>query len=69
MDQQRDFTVDPVNYVGLDSYVDTIKSYGMHYIIILVGLARDCKYQVDFNNCCYYVNANVRLQYIGRSSP
>lgn len=35
MDQQRDFTVDPVNYVGLGSYVDTIKSYGMHYIIIL----------------------------------
>ncbi|PIK58623.1 putative sucrase-isomaltase, intestinal-like [Apostichopus japonicus] len=35
MDEQRDFTTDPINYVGLDSYVNTIKSYGMRYIIIL----------------------------------
>lgn len=37
MDEQRDFTTDPINYVGLDSYVNTIKSYGMRYIIILVS--------------------------------
>ena len=37
MDEQRDFTIDPVNYNGLPEYVDTLKSYGMHYIIILVS--------------------------------
>ena len=37
MDEQRDFTIDPVNYIGLPEYVDTLKSYGMHYIIILVS--------------------------------
>ncbi|KAJ8044860.1 Maltase-glucoamylase, intestinal [Holothuria leucospilota] len=35
MDEQRSFTVDPVNYVGLGDFIDEIHSYGQKFIIIL----------------------------------
>ncbi|XP_072039745.1 sucrase-isomaltase, intestinal-like [Amphiura filiformis] len=48
MDEQRDFTIDPVNYNGLPEYVDKLRSqYGMHYIIILdpcIGIVTDGSY-------------------------
>lgn len=37
MNRQLDFTVDPVNYIGLEEYVDTMRDdYKMRYVIILV---------------------------------
>lgn len=36
MDEQRDFTIDPVNYVGLEDYVDELHNSGKHYVVILV---------------------------------
>ena len=38
MDEERDFTYDKVNFAGLPEYVDTLHSYGMHVIIILVSI-------------------------------
>ncbi len=49
MDEQRDFTIDPVNYKGLPEYVDKLKTYGMHYIIILVSIYSNDININDFN--------------------
>ncbi|CAB3369876.1 Hypothetical predicted protein [Cloeon dipterum] len=35
MDQQADFTIDPVNFVGLPEYVDEQRALGMRYVPII----------------------------------
>ena len=37
MNRQLDFTIDPINYVGLGDFVKQIKEEGTRYIIILVS--------------------------------
>ena len=37
MDERKDFTVDPVNFMGLNDYFKSLQNDGMHIIIILVG--------------------------------
>ena len=36
MDERKDFTVDPVNFPGLNDYFKSLQKDGMHIIIILV---------------------------------
>ncbi|XP_071832375.1 sucrase-isomaltase, intestinal-like isoform X2 [Apostichopus japonicus] len=35
MDEQRSFTVDPINYVGLGEFIDDVHAHGQRFIIIL----------------------------------
>lgn len=39
MDEQKSFTVDPINYVGLGEFIDDVHAHGQRFIIILVSLS------------------------------
>ncbi|PIK61537.1 putative sucrase-isomaltase, intestinal-like [Apostichopus japonicus] len=36
MDEQKSFTVDPINYVGLGEFIDDVHAHGQRFIIILM---------------------------------
>ena len=37
MDERKDFTIDPVNFAGLNDYFKSLQNDGMRIIIILVS--------------------------------
>lgn len=59
MDEQRDFTIDPINYVGLEDYVDDLHADGKHYVIILVTVFVPLAHWTYVTVCNYLCRIHV----------